>query len=399
MEGKITILIVSGNVAERAVIRRELVERGDFCIVGEIADPDEAGDMVAVLLPNIVLVDMELPMANGLDVAQMITRRVRNSQVVMMANHADVDIIKTAMLCGAREYITRPFDFDQMADTIRTTSARERRKGPGAGIAKGEQTGRVIVVAGSKGGIGKSTVAVNTAVAIRKRTNKQVLLMDLDLQFGDVPIMLDIIPKLTISELIHELDLLDEQTLEKYLIRHSSGIAVLAPPYRPEYADYVNGSHVERLIRYLRQKFDYIVVDTPPHFGDTVLSALDAADLIAIVTNLEMTTLRDTKLAMEILLSLRYSHEKVRMILNKSSDTFGIGIKETEKSLGASFWATIPTDLKTVVSSVNMGQPFVVAAPRAKVSLAVEGLAQKLIEWVPGESFTPGANSSRQRRA
>ncbi len=211
--------------------------------------------------------------------------------------------------------------------------------------------------------------------------------------------MLDLVPKLTISELVQEMDLLDDQTLEKYMIRHASGISVLAPPYRPEYADYVNGSHVDRLIRYLRQKFDYIIVDTPPHFGDTVLSALDAADIIAIITNLEMTTLRDTKLAMEIMLSLRYSHERVKLVLNKASDTYGIGIKETEKSLGAGFWSRIPTDTKTVVSAVNIGLPFIVSKPKSVIGVAINELARKLVALHLDESTVlQPSSATRERR-
>jgi len=190
--------------------------------------------------------------------------------------------------------------------------------------------------------------------------------------------MLNIIPKRTITEIIQDINQMDAELLEGYLISHPTGVKVLPSPTRPEYAELITGSHVEKILGVLKQSYDYIVIDTPHFFHDTTLTALDLSHQILMAVSLDLPTIKNVKLGLEVLDSLHLKG-KVKLILNRSSNDMGIKYEDMEENLNMKIASHIPSDGRTVVSSVNKGDPFVMTHPNTKISESIRELARMVM--------------------
>lgn len=241
------------------------------------------------------------------------------------------------------------------------------------------RAGKLITVFGSKGGAGKTVVAVNLAVVLAREKKVRVALVDLDLEFGDVAVMLDMTPKRTIAELAREEEPLDGELVESYLLVHSSGVRVLPAPLSPEHAETIGGGHVNAILVALRHRYDVVIIDAPPSFTEPVLAALDASEMILAVTTMELPALKNMAIGLNILATLGYPEQKVKLVLNRFSREFGLTLARVEDKLGVPVWATIPSDGGTVVPSVNSGVPFVLTEPRRPVSAAIRRLAEAVL--------------------
>ena len=205
-------------------------------------------------------------------------------------------------------------------------------------------------------------------------------MVDLDLQFGDIAIMLNVSLKSTISDLIKEINLLDSNNIEDYMVTHFSGIKVLPAPIKPEYAEYITPSHVTKIINSLRGRFHYIVIDTSNIFNETVLSALDMSDKVLLVSTLDLPTIKNIKSGLDVMESLHYSNAKINVVLNKASEQYGIKYKDFEEALKCTIWSYIPEDSQTVITSANKGFPFVMTRTETKVAKSIIGMAKELTE-------------------
>ena len=179
-----------------------------------------------------------------------------------------------------RSYLCKPFSGDDLINTIIKTHDLEvrRREQTGYSRPSEEIKSKVITVFSTKGGVGKTTLASNLAVSIARHSKKKVALVDLDLQFGDIAIMLNVTVKNTISDLIKEINQLDTDLMDEYLVTHFSGVRVLPAPIKPEYAEYITAGHVEKIIKTLKENYHYIIVDSSASFHETVLASLDMSE-------------------------------------------------------------------------------------------------------------------------
>lgn len=221
------------------------------------------------------------------------------------------------------------------------------------------------------------------AVALAQDYKKKVALVDLDLTAGDVAVMLNINAKNTIADMVQEQENLDSQLVEAFLVPHLSGVRILAAPLSPEQAELVNVGHIEQLLKILKEKYDYVIVDTAPIYNDNSLSVMEASDRILLVINQDLTTLKHVKKAQEILEALNYVSRAKTILSQQSSE--GLKIKQIEKTLGVSLTAVIPEDFKTVKNSINKGVPFVMSQPHTKVSSSINNLIESLDITKPEE--------------
>src|SRR5690606_28221524 len=159
----------------------------------------------------------------------------------------------------------------------------------------------------------------NLSVSLARMTKMKVALVDLDLQFGDAAIMLNVSVKNTISDLVKEINQLDSDSMDDYMVTHFSVVRVLPAPVKPEYAEYITSAHIEKILDTLKDKFHYIVIDTPASFHETVLTALDSSDTILMVTTLDLPTIKNIKTGLDVMESLRYPKDKIKIVLNKAS--------------------------------------------------------------------------------
>jgi pilus assembly protein CpaE len=191
--------------------------------------------------------------------------------------------------------------------------------------------------------------------------------------------------KNTISDLIKEINQLDEDLIEDYLVTHFSGVKVLPAPLKPEYSEYITSSHVEKILNTLRESYHYIIVDTSASFHETVLTSLDMSDSILFVSTLDLPTIKNVKSGLDIMDSLHYSNDKIKIILNKASEQFGIKYKDFEHTLKHPIWAYVPEDSQTVITSANKGFPFVMTRTETKVSKAIMNICNEIVKEKSGE--------------
>jgi pilus assembly protein CpaE len=377
---KIKVVIVDDSEETRNNVKTILSFEKRIEVIGEAENGEEAVFITNEARPDIVLMDINMPVMDGIRATEEITVSVPETTVIIMSVQGEQEYLKKAMSAGAREFITKPFSSDEIIMAITKTYEVESKRKEYNSIpkVKEEVKSKVITVFSTKGGVGKTTIASNLAVGLSRATKKKVALVDLDLQFGDVAIMLNVSVKNTISELIKEINLLDNDNIDDYLVTHFSGVKVLPAPLKPEYAEYITSSHVEKIIKVLKENYHYIIIDTSASFHETVLASLDLSDRILLVSTLDLPTIKNIKSGLDIMDSLHYSKEKINIVLNKASEQFGIRYKDFENTLKHPIWSFVPEDSQTVITSANKGFPFVMTRTETKVAKAILGIVNEL---------------------
>jgi pilus assembly protein CpaE len=244
---------------------------------------------------------------------------------------------------------------------------------------------KVVAVFSPKGGVGKTTIAVNLALALTEKGARRVCLVDLDLAFGDVAITMQLFPTHSIEQAIGSEDTLDVEMIDQLLTRHQDSLMVLAAPPHPDTRERITPLLVSRVLRTLRETFDYVVIDTAPAFDEQVLTALDETDDVVLVTTLDVPTLKNVKVAVETFDALHIAKDNRHLVLNRADDEVGINADKVEGILGMSVDAQISSSLD-IAAATNAGSPVVVSNPDHQLSTAV----RKLADMIAGELVHTG---------
>ncbi|MGJ7919804.1 AAA family ATPase [Neobacillus sp. LXY-4] len=278
------------------------------------------------------------------------------------------DLIKTSCMNGELEEIILQAEKYMMHRKSKDTSY---------GINKSKKDGSVISVCNPKGGLGRTSLIVNIAIAFAKQ-GKKVAILDANFQFGDVALYLDLKPKRTIYEWVKEAYGNAQYSIEQYLLQHTSGVSILAAPPRPEFFEFIHLEHVNKAIGELKKLFDVILIDPPAYLSEIHLVCLKNSDEILTIMTNDIPVLRTTKLYLDILNSLNYIG-KVKIILNREMKSKGLERKRIEEILQMSVFDSLPDQETIVKASLNEGIPYILSQPRAPVSKAVLGLAELLL--------------------
>lgn len=385
MAKKIRIMVVDDIAKVRINLRQLLELEEDIEVVGEAANGEEALKQARQLTPDLVIMDIGMPVMDGIQATETMTVELPQTAIIILSCQDEGEYLRKAMAAGARDYLTKPPGREELLQTIHRTYELEKKRQLNQSVVlspqveKPSKPGQIFSVFSTKGGVGKSIIAVNLAVAIAQLTRRKTAIIDLNLQFGDIALLFDLLPRRTISDLIGEADYLEIKTLEGYLTNHSSGVKVLPAPLRPEYAEGVHAEQVEEILRTLKENYDYIIVDTHQLLDDLTLAALDISDQILMVTALDILTVKNVKLALEAFQSLHYEPQKIKLILNHVFSQNNISIKDLEGHVNLPVTQSIPNDGKLVVGSCNQGIPFLISHPRAPISKSIFELGRKLL--------------------
>ncbi len=382
MENKIRLVIVDDNTEMRENIRTLLMFQKDISIVGQAGTGEEAIQKTEDLKPDIVLMDINMPDMTGVEATEVILQRYPTTTVIMMSIEDGKEYLQKAFAIGARGYLTKPFSGEELKSTIHSIFQMEQQRMTQVSPAQEREVdkGKIITVFSTKGGVGKTTLAINLAVQYAQKYHKRVALLDLDLQFGDVSIMLNLNPQRTVAQLVQEQGELDEGLVENYLIQHSSKVKVLPAPLKPAYSELIKPEDIKNILEILRMNYDYVFVDTAPSYDDHTLNALDMSDEILVVSTIDLSTLKNIRLCLDVMKELNYSNEKLKLILNKATEKLGLSYQDVERTLGIKIYAYISSDEKSAVSAVNYGIPVLLSYPKSKVSEGIRSLAHMLLE-------------------
>ncbi|MBP7072011.1 MAG: response regulator [Clostridia bacterium] len=381
MANRIKVVIVDDSEQTRDNIASIISFEKDIEIVGEAENGEEAIEVVRSKKPDIVLMDINMPLLDGIKATQIINEEGAEASIIIMSIQGEGEYLRRAMLAGARDYVVKPFGVNELVKAIRhvyNLDMSRRQKSQGTSAIKIDS--RILSVFSTKGGVGKTTVATNLAVALSIITGKKIALLDFDLQFGDVAICLNLYVKNSMTDLIKDYSNIqqDPGLLEEYLLTHYSGIKILAAPVRPENAEYVTPEHIRNIIEFLKGRYDYIIIDTSHGFSDNVITALDMSDTIIYLSALDLPSIKNTKNGLEVMKSLNYPKEKVKVVINKSNERFGISHNDFEEALGVEIWSMIPDDQASVTISVNKGHPLISHRRSSPVSKKIYKLAQSI---------------------
>ena len=387
MAHRIQVMIVDDISETRDHLAKLLGFESDIEVVGTAASGAEAIEQAASLVPDVILMDINMPDMDGITATERLSAQVPSAAVVMMSVQGEADYLRRSMLAGAREFLVKPFSSDELTASIRQVYSREKDKADRAAVvaqvaraSDPTHAGQVVAVFSPKGGVGRTTIAVNLAVAAASELGKKVTLVDASFQFGDVAVLLNLNPKdKSMAELVPELEQgLDPESVEKFTLTHSSGIRVLLAPPSPEMAERITPAGVKHVIDILRQHSELVVVDCAAWFNDTLLGILDLADVVLTVLTLEITSIKNTRLFLEVADQLGYSH-KIRLVLNRADTTLGIRVADVEHSIGRKVDHTIVSDGRAVVYALNRGVPFVLSNRESQVSQDVLRLATSIV--------------------
>lgn len=356
----------------------------NFSVVGESDASASAVALAREVKPEVILVSVEEPVAPALSTIESLSVVLPGVPIVALSTLGERAQMRQAVLAGARDYVVQPVESEELTRVISDVHDVELKRTELSGHFSGrEQHGQVLTVYGVKGGIGRTMLATNLAVALAMAQQedlehrRRVALVDLDLQFGDACLMLNITPERTISELMPIADKLDGELIRSFLSFHCSGLQVLAAPSTPGEGEQISGAHVRRILEVLSQAFDYVVVDTPRHLTDGVIAALDAASLILLLASNDVACLKNTRLFLSMCGKWGYSPDKLKLVLNEAHKRDGVPMHDAEASLEYPIFAQLPHD-GPLVASGTWGKPFVAAQPHAHLSEAVGHLAFKL---------------------
>ena len=375
---KIKVLLIS-KMERNIEALRSKIEDEEIIILGDSVGGAQALDKIENTSPDIIIMTLGAGDTDVLNLAERIILHRPKTFVILVADSLDVEIMQEAVKVGCHNLIEFPATSKEFAEYIKSVYHNESIR---IKSLSNKDTlvwaSRVITVFGAKGGLGKSTIAANLAVKLSEK-RKKVALVDLDLQFGDINIFLDIEPKDTIVELVQDVVTPNIDSVRSYMSVHSSGVHVLCAPRSPEYAELVSAEKVQSLLSLLRTYYDYVIVDTSPSFTDVTITAIESASILFFVTGLDISILRNSKLSVSLLESLQQT-DKIRLIVNRAVDMTSITINDVQKIIGYPIWAKIPSDYKVAVNALNRGVPFVTGAPNSKLSASISGLTEILIK-------------------
>ena len=409
MADQIRVLVVDDIPETRDHLTKLLGFESDIDVVGSAASGREALEMATRLSPDVVLMDINMPDMDGIAATEQLGAAAPAAAVVMMSVQGEADYLRRSMLAGAREFLVKPFSSDELTASIRQVSARERDKqsrmavtavaaagGPATPNARSGEPGEpglIVAVFSPKGGVGRTTIAVNLAVAAATELGKKVVIMDGSFQFGDVGVLLNLNPKSkSIADLIPELDAGELDSIDTFLVNHTAGIRVLLAPPSPETAEMITAAGVKKVLERLRADHDLVVVDCTSYFNDTTLAILDAADVILTMLSLEITSVKNMRLFLEVAEQLGYESGKVRLVLNRADSALGIRVADVEHSIGRKVDETIVSDGRSVVYALNRGVPFFLSNREAQVSQDILRLARSVV----GVDATSGLTEDRK---
>jgi pilus assembly protein CpaE len=336
-----------------------------------------------------VLIGPGVPIEEAVTIAESLRFTRPSTSVVLIRPVVDSDVLYQAMRAGCRDVVPM---FDESAITESLQRAELLWTALHGGSV-GSEAGHVVTVFSPKGGVGKTTTSVNLALALSDHGSRKVCLVDLDLAFGDVAITMQLFPAHTIEEAIGSEDLLDYPMVQGLLTRHADSLMVLAAPTGPDARDRVSASLVAKLLRALKQEFDYVVVDTCPSFDEITLQALDETDECIIIATLDVPTLKNVKVALETLDLLSIAVDHRHLVLNRADDAVGIDDTKVEHILSMPVSIPIPTSMD-IAASTNAGNPIVISSPGHPASKAFRQLAQRLASGVGDEHATASTPTS-----
>jgi pilus assembly protein CpaE len=369
MTQPLTFVILSTSLESFKELRGALASEGRGRLLAGGDDVEQVYAEIVNLRPNAAIITLGINSELSLKLIEKLAVECPATAVISAARDSSPDLILRSMRAGAREFLRLPVSRDELKTVLDRTA-----EFCSVQTAAPKKRGRMVAVFSSKGGCGTSFIATNLAAATRSAT----VLVDLNLQAGDLPLFLGVEPKYSIADMVENRARLDDDLLARYITPHSSNLSLLAAPREADAADEIEPEHVFEALEKLRERYDYVVLDPQHTFDAITLAALDQADDIVFVLTLDIPSLRSAQRALEIFDRLGYARSKVRIIVNRWSKQIDLDLQQVERYLHEKVAGFVTSDYQTAVNSINLGQPLVHSEPNSKIAGEIKKIAAAL---------------------
>ena len=367
----ITLVVLSTALDSFKAIRAALASDNRAQLLAGGNDAEQVYEEIVRLKPAAAIIALGPYPDQSVKLIQRLHTECPTTALISAAQNASGDLILQSLRAGAREFLNLPIKpeelktvFDRISDFSVAQIDAPRKKG------------RMVAVFSSKGGCGTSFIATNLAASNKEST----VLVDLNLQAGDLPLYLGVDPKYSIAEIVENRARLDDELIMSFVTPCSANLSLLAAPKQADSADEIEPEHVFEVLQRLRESFDYVILDPQHTFDSITLAALDQADEIVLVLSLDIPAIRSTQRALEIFDRLGYPRKKVRVVVNRWSKQIDLDLRQVEKFLGEPVIGFVPSDYQTTVNSINLGTPLVKSDPNSKIAQEIRRIAQKVNE-------------------
>ncbi|HUG15730.1 MAG TPA: response regulator [Thermomicrobiales bacterium] len=393
MAGKIRVLIVDDVQESRENVERLLRFEPNIEIAGSAARGQDAIELTISKRPDIVLMDVNMPDMDGIVATRAIMSQSPSTGVIMMSVLNEPDVLRRSMLAGAREFLVKPFSLDELLSSIQNVHVSTPRhtiqhgpaleptgsaQPPNGVSTRSSGRARVITVASVKGGVGKTTLATNLAVALQQECDLRVAIIDGNISFGDVGLMMNVSDSKTILDAVPYLRQIDQELMSNITAVHASGVTLLLAPPSPQEAEVVTPDLVRGSLTAMKSMFDVIIIDSRASFDDMTIGLFDESDVILLVVTMDMTAIKGARQFIEVTELLGYPGDRVRLVLNRVNGYSGIPAEEIGESLRRPIWARVPDEPGPVQRSINEGVPLVGSSTDSKAASEIRRIAHEI---------------------
>lgn len=337
--------------------------------------------------PDLILMDVAMPKLDGYAATQQIRAAEESGRrvpIIMLTAEADVAERVKGLRAGADDDIVKPFHPLELMARIKALLARGGQLAPSTGTGDSSTLGRLYVFYGAKGGVGTTTIAINSAICLTRELRRRTALLDANLQFGDLRVFMDLgLDTASIVNAISEPDL-DADLLRKLMVKHHTGIELLLAPPSPEAADIVmerqrsDPAALSNVLGLMRRAYDYTLVDMVKTIDDFNLQLFDEADTIFVIMTADLSCLKNVRLVLETMDHLGYERSKVQLVLNRSNAYTGINVRNAESALNRKVDFEVINEYRGAISALNSGEPFMSSRPDGPLGRSVADFAKKV---------------------
>jgi len=413
-------MIVDDIAETREQLRKLLSFDADIDVVAMVGSGEEALKTAPQVLPDVVLMDINLPGMDGIATTGKIIELMPTVQIVMLSVQGETDYMRRAMMAGARDYLTKPPSADELLDAIHRAYKLRQKMGTGALVMPGTAPSqaaavsrateaKVVTIYSPKGGTGCTTLAVNLAIALQTLLgpDSKVCVIDTNLQFGDVAIFMKLQATRTIADLVPHVQDLDVDLLKTVMTPHTSGVKVLVAPPLPEDAEVFKesgteesgaNSNLKTILKFVGREFDYIILDAPHQVDDITLADLDVSDLVAIVTRPVIPEIRGARQFIDLLQKMNFGMDKIALVINGvDNKRMGIQPEAIERAMIPAM-VHIPYDERIALRAANYGEPLILKNARTPIGQAIMDFAaaiQKRFAEMPVENASVNETPKR----
>ncbi|MGR3310998.1 MAG: AAA family ATPase [Candidatus Brocadiales bacterium] len=372
MTSNISVLIIESDKSECESLKKTLDTFKGGIVVAEAADIESGYQQIQKTKPLIVIFGLPEVSEPDFLMIERIAREFPETNILVKSKDKRPETVIKAIRAGAKDFLLDSSSNGELHSAIKKIIRQKE--------GDTDKDSKIITVFSGKGGVGTTMITTNLAINLTQITSKSVVLVDLNLQFGNINMYLDVRSFSTISDLISNFHRLDQALLHGSLARHPSGVCILSAPKELEDGEMVTSEQITKILNLLQESFDYVIIDMPHYFGEYHLPALDLAESIILVSSPLLPSIRNTQRGLSIFKQLGVSVEKVKLIINRYIKQSEVTLKEIEDTLDCSVFWMIPNDTITVTTSINRGEPISIVAPRSEINTSLMRLASKFVE-------------------